>query len=103
MKRPLDPVSCLNVALVLAMSEIVLLTATRTVTFSWYGYFADFRVLPLLQGIGLDLVAVSLVILRLHLVDRYPLIMPLSDSSQPKRQRVLCSRPEPSDEPPQQA
>lgn len=75
MKRPLDPVLCLNVALVLALSEIVLLTATRIVTFSWYGYFADFRFLPLLQGIGLGLVAVSLVILSLHLVDRYPLTM----------------------------
>ncbi len=75
MKRPLDPVLCLNVALVLALSEIVLLTAARIVTFSWYGYFADFRVLPLLQGIGLGLVAVSLVVLSLHLVDRYPLTM----------------------------
>ncbi|MFI5353442.1 MAG: hypothetical protein ACHQZS_10810, partial [Candidatus Binatales bacterium] len=74
-KRPLDPVLCLNVALVLALSEIVLLTATKIVTFSWYGYFADFRVLPLWQGIGLALVAVALVILSLHLVDRYPLAM----------------------------
>jgi len=74
-KRPLDPVLCLNVALVLALSEIVLLTATKIVTFSWYGYFADFRVLPLWQGIDLALVAVALVILSLHLVDRYPLAM----------------------------
>ena len=74
-KRALDPVLCLNLALVLALSEIVLLTATRTVGFSWYGYSADFRFLPLSQGIGLGLVAVALVILSLHLVDRYPLTM----------------------------
>ncbi len=75
MKRPLDPVLCLNAALVLALSEIVLLTATRIVGFGWYGYFAGFRVPPLLLGLGLSLVVAPLVVLSLHLVDRYQLTM----------------------------